>query len=39
VFPSRNRDGSVGTITGDVTATWSTDDLITLTTPGRLLAY
>ena len=39
VFPSRNRDGSVGTITGDVTATWSTDGLITLTTPGRLLAY
>lgn len=39
VFPSRNRDGSVGTITGDVTASWSTDGLITLTTPGRLLAY
>ncbi|MDO4053300.1 hypothetical protein [Clavibacter michiganensis] len=38
-FPSRNRDGSTGMITGDVTATWSGDDLITLTTPDRILAY
>ena len=38
-FPSRNRDGSTGLITGDVTATWSGDDLITLTTPDRILAY
>jgi len=38
-FPSRNRDGSTGMITGDVTATWSSDDLITLTTPDRILAY
>ncbi|MBD5380533.1 MAG: hypothetical protein HDR73_01305, partial [Clavibacter sp.] len=38
-FPSRNRDGSTGMITGDVTATWSGDDLITLTTPNRILAY
>ncbi|MFT2693842.1 hypothetical protein [Clavibacter zhangzhiyongii] len=38
-FPSRNRDGSTGMITGDVEATWSGDDLITLTTPDRILAY
>ncbi|MFT2753884.1 hypothetical protein [Clavibacter sp. Sh2088] len=38
-FPSRNRDGSTGMITGDVRATWSGDDLITLTTPDRILAY
>jgi len=38
-FPSRNRDGSTGMITGDVEATWSGDDLITLTTPNRILAY
>ncbi|OUE28241.1 hypothetical protein [Clavibacter michiganensis] len=38
-FPSRNRDGSTGMITGDVEAVWSSDDLITLTTPDRILAY
>ncbi|MDQ0745475.1 hypothetical protein QFZ62_002783 [Clavibacter sp. B3I6] len=38
-FPSRNRDGSTGMITGDVEAIWSADDLITLTTPDRILAY
>ncbi|OUE27439.1 hypothetical protein BFL36_03000 [Clavibacter michiganensis] len=38
-FPSRNRDGSTGMITGDVEATWSGDGLITLTTPDRILAY
>ncbi|WP_445442387.1 hypothetical protein [Clavibacter sp. km1a] len=38
-FPSRNRDGSTGMITGDVEAIWSGDDLITLTTPDRILAY
>ncbi|MFT2750812.1 hypothetical protein ACMT9U_14635 [Clavibacter sp. Sh2036] len=38
-FPSRNRDGSTGMITGDVEAAWAGDGLITLTTPDRILAY